>query len=260
MATRVTCSPRPLAKPVGPLRAHTATATTTVNRIISNDSCTPRVWCFCTAGSWSSPRSEASAIPLIRAIHTDPSAMSVSAAVGQRVRYRHLGSAANTIANSPARGAKTTAACRTSACRGSPSISMEVRLNLHLAYLKAQRQSCPASAVGLRGPPSPSLERPGHTLRPMSPSYTDDLRLAHVLADDADSLSTSRFRAQDLHVVTKPDLTPVSDADRSVEEGIRRTLSRARPRDAVVGEEEGSTGHSQRRWVVDPIDGTKNYV
>ncbi|MFL6133112.1 MAG: histidinol-phosphatase, partial [Nocardioidaceae bacterium] len=94
----------------------------------------------------------------------------------------------------------------------------------------------------------------------MSPSYTDDLRLAHVLADDADSLSTSRFRAQDLHVVTKPDLTPVSDADQSVEEGIRRTLSRARPRDAVVGEEEGSTGHSQRRWVVDPIDGTKNYV
>ena len=94
----------------------------------------------------------------------------------------------------------------------------------------------------------------------MSPSFTDDLRLAHVLADDADSLSTSRFRAQDLHVVTKPDLTPVSDADRSVEEGIRRTLSRARPRDAVVGEEEGSTGHSQRRWVIDPIDGTKNYV
>src|SRR3954462_2992157 len=94
----------------------------------------------------------------------------------------------------------------------------------------------------------------------MSPSYTDDLRLAHVLADDADSLSTSRFRAQDLHVVTKPDLTPVSDADRSVEEGIRRTLSRARPRDAVLGEEQGSSGHSQRRWVVDPIDGTKNYV
>src|SRR3954466_5243358 len=91
-------------------------------------------------------------------------------------------------------------------------------------------------------------------------SYTDDLRLAHVLADDADSLSTSRFKAQDLHVVTKPDLTPVTDADRSVEEGIRRTLSRTRSRDAVVGEETGSSGHSQRRWVVDPIDGTKNFV
>jgi histidinol-phosphatase len=94
----------------------------------------------------------------------------------------------------------------------------------------------------------------------MPTNFTDDLRLAHVLADDADSLTTSRFKAQDLHVVTKPDLTPVTDADKSVEEGIRRTLSRARPRDAVLGEEQGSTGHSQRRWVVDPIDGTKNFV
>ena len=94
----------------------------------------------------------------------------------------------------------------------------------------------------------------------MPNNFTDDLRLAHVLADDADSLTTSRFRAQDLHVVNKPDLTPVTDADKSVEEGIRRTLSRARPRDAVLGEEQGSTGFSQRRWVVDPIDGTKNFV
>jgi histidinol-phosphatase len=94
----------------------------------------------------------------------------------------------------------------------------------------------------------------------MPANHTDDLRLAHVLADDADSLTTSRFKAQDLHVVTKPDLTPVTDADRSVEEGIRRTLSRARPRDAVVGEEGGTTGHGSRRWVVDPIDGTKNFV
>ncbi len=94
----------------------------------------------------------------------------------------------------------------------------------------------------------------------MPTSFTDDLRLAHVLADDADSLTTSRFKAQDLHVMNKPDLTPVTDADKSVEEGIRRTLSRARPRDAVTGEEQGSTGHSQRRWVVDPIDGTKNFV
>jgi len=94
----------------------------------------------------------------------------------------------------------------------------------------------------------------------MATTFTDDLRLAHVLADDADSLSTSRFKALDLHVVTKPDLSPVTDADQSVEDGIRRTLSRARPRDAVLGEEGGATGHSQRRWVVDPIDGTKNFV
>ncbi len=94
----------------------------------------------------------------------------------------------------------------------------------------------------------------------MPSDHTDDLRLAHVLADDADSMSQSRFKALDLHVMTKPDLTPVTDADQSVEEGIRRTLSRARPRDAVIGEETGSSGHSQRRWVVDPIDGTKNFV
>ena len=94
----------------------------------------------------------------------------------------------------------------------------------------------------------------------MASQYTDDLRLAHVLADDADSLTTARFKALDLHVMTKPDLTPVTDADTSVEDGIRRTLSRARPRDAVLGEESGATGHSQRRWVIDPIDGTKNFV
>jgi histidinol-phosphatase len=92
------------------------------------------------------------------------------------------------------------------------------------------------------------------------PDYTDDLRLAHVLADDADSITTSRFKALDLHVMSKPDLTPVSDADEAVEESIRRTLSRVRSRDAITGEEQGSTGHSQRRWVIDPLDGTKNFV
>ncbi len=93
-----------------------------------------------------------------------------------------------------------------------------------------------------------------------STDYTDDLRLAHVLADDADSTTQSRFKALDLHVMSKPDLTPVTDADSAVEDGIRRTLSRVRSRDAVIGEEQGTTGHSQRRWIVDPIDGTKNFV
>lgn len=90
--------------------------------------------------------------------------------------------------------------------------------------------------------------------------YTDDLRLAHVLADDADSITTDRFKALDLHVMSKPDLTPVTDADQAVEESIRRTLGRVRSRDAVLGEEQGSTGHSQRQWIIDPIDGTKNFV
>jgi histidinol-phosphatase len=90
--------------------------------------------------------------------------------------------------------------------------------------------------------------------------FTDDLRLAHVLADDADSLTTARFKALDLHVMSKPDLTPVTDADQAVEEMIRRTLGRARSRDAITGEEQGSTGSGARRWIVDPIDGTKNFV
>jgi histidinol-phosphatase len=92
------------------------------------------------------------------------------------------------------------------------------------------------------------------------PEYDDDLRLAHVLADEADTITTGRFKALDLRVDTKPDLTPVSDADRDAEEAIRATLRRARPRDAVHGEEFGDTGHGPRRWVLDPIDGTKNYV
>ena len=85
-----------------------------------------------------------------------------------------------------------------------------------------------------------------------SVDYTDDLRLAHVLADDADSITENRFKALDLHVMSKPDLTPVTDADQAVEEAIRRTLSRVRSRDAVLGEEQGSTGHSQRQWIDRP--------
>jgi histidinol-phosphatase len=90
--------------------------------------------------------------------------------------------------------------------------------------------------------------------------FSEDMRLAHVLADQADSISLDRFKAQDLKVETKPDLTPVTDADRAVEEMLRITLSRARTRDAVMGEEFGTTGHGPRRWVLDPIDGTKNFV
>jgi histidinol-phosphatase len=91
-------------------------------------------------------------------------------------------------------------------------------------------------------------------------SYNDDLRLAHVLADSVDSQTMSRFKALDLRIETKPDLTPVTDADKSAEEAIRGQLSRSRPRDAVLGEEFGSSGHGSRRWIIDPIDGTKNFV
>lgn len=92
-------------------------------------------------------------------------------------------------------------------------------------------------------------------------AYDDDMRLAHVLADAVERVTMDRFRAGDLRVESKPDLTLVSDADRSAEELIRAHLGRSRPRDAIVGEEYAPTeGHGQRRWVVDPIDGTHNFV
>ncbi|WP_159619625.1 histidinol-phosphatase [Ruania rhizosphaerae] len=93
-----------------------------------------------------------------------------------------------------------------------------------------------------------------------APRYDDDLRLAHVIADQVDAQTMSRFKALDLTVESKPDTTPVTDADRSGEEIVRSQLARARPRDAVLGEEFGSTGHGPRQWVIDPIDGTKNFV
>jgi len=92
------------------------------------------------------------------------------------------------------------------------------------------------------------------------PSYDDDLRLAHVLADAAERVTMSRFRADDLVVESKPDLSLVCDADRAAEELVRGQLKRTRPRDAVEGEEFDTTGHGPRRWVIDPIDGTHNFV
>ena len=71
--------------------------------------------------------------------------------------------------------------------------------------------------------------------------YDDDLRFAHVLADSADDIATRRFRALDLRVESKPDLTPVTDADHAVEEALRNVLRRSRPRDAVLGEEFGGS-------------------
>ncbi|POX92265.1 histidinol-phosphatase [Mycobacterium kansasii] len=88
-----------------------------------------------------------------------------------------------------------------------------------------------------------------------------DLLLALALADRADAVTRARFGALDLHVDTKPDLTPVTDADRAVETEIRAALGRERPDDSILGEEFGGTTiFSGRQWIVDPIDGTKNFV
>ena len=89
----------------------------------------------------------------------------------------------------------------------------------------------------------------------------DDMALALQLADEADALTLERFGALDLRVDTKPDLTPVTDADQSTETALRERLSEQRPDDVVLGEEYGGTAvFAGRQWVIDPIDGTKNFV
>ena len=92
-------------------------------------------------------------------------------------------------------------------------------------------------------------------------SVADDMSLALELADAADAVTLDRFGALDLRVDTKPDLTPVTDADRSVEQQLRSSLSTHRPDDSIFGEEFGGTpSFAGRQWVLDPIDGTKNFV
>ncbi|GAB2924937.1 histidinol-phosphatase [Rhodococcus aerolatus] len=94
-----------------------------------------------------------------------------------------------------------------------------------------------------------------------APDLAADLALALAVADAADAITTDRFGALDLRVESKPDLTPVSDADVSVERAARALLADARPADALLGEEMGGeVALSGRQWVIDPIDGTKNFV
>ena len=94
-----------------------------------------------------------------------------------------------------------------------------------------------------------------------SEQILDDLALAHALADLADAITLDRYQAQDLVITTKPDNTPVTDADRAVETAIREALATHRESDGLVGEEFGSDkGSSGRYWVIDPIDGTKNFM
>jgi histidinol-phosphatase len=86
-----------------------------------------------------------------------------------------------------------------------------------------------------------------------------DLDLALQLADAADAISLPHFRSG-LTIETKPDLTPVTEADRAVEVELRRILAEQRPQDAALGEEHGVAGTGSRRWILDPIDGTRNYA
>ena len=90
--------------------------------------------------------------------------------------------------------------------------------------------------------------------------HTADLTLALALADTADRITLERAGAADLQVDRKPDRTPVTDADLAVEDAIRLVLQEERPRDAVLGEERGASAAADRCWLLDPIDGTKNFL
>ena len=87
-----------------------------------------------------------------------------------------------------------------------------------------------------------------------------DLCFALELADLADAITTERFQAADLVVETKPDQTPVTEADRAVEQALRKRIGEERPGHGVVGEEFGADQPGRDRWILDPIDGTKNYL
>ena len=89
----------------------------------------------------------------------------------------------------------------------------------------------------------------------------DDLMFALTLADRANAVTRARFGALDLRIDTKPDLTPVTDADQAVESELREALGRNWPGDRILGQEfGGATTFSGRQWIIDPIDGTKNFV
>jgi histidinol-phosphatase len=86
-----------------------------------------------------------------------------------------------------------------------------------------------------------------------------DLALALTLADASDELTMKHFRTS-FEVRTKSDRTPVSEVDEAVERMLRERLASERPGDGIVGEEFGASGDAMRRWIVDPIDATKNYI
>ena len=91
-------------------------------------------------------------------------------------------------------------------------------------------------------------------------TYTEDLALALELADIADAITRARFLAQDLLVEKKPDATEVTDADRATELAIKEMLAQERPEDGVIGEEFGTSVGNNRVWIIDPIDGTANFM
>lgn len=95
---------------------------------------------------------------------------------------------------------------------------------------------------------------------PFDDDLTDDLALALRLADAADRVAMARFDAPDLNIDLKADQSPVTEADLATERAIRDILVAERPADGIHGEEFGTSGDAARQWIIDPIDGTANYL
>lgn len=93
-------------------------------------------------------------------------------------------------------------------------------------------------------------------------NFGEDLRLLLEIADQVDRYTLEHFTQRDYQVCEKADLTPVSDIDRGAEQMIRQALAAARPDDLIYGEEYGGNAAeaTHARWIIDPIDGTKNFV
>ena len=90
---------------------------------------------------------------------------------------------------------------------------------------------------------------------------TPDLEFALELAQAAEKVAMARYRALDLHIETKPDMTPVTEADKAAETVLRRMITQQRPDDGIIGEEfEELNPQASRKWILDPIDGTRNYL
>ena len=90
-------------------------------------------------------------------------------------------------------------------------------------------------------------------------AFDEELEFAHELADLAGEIGLGYFRGS-FEVTIKPDRTPVTEADLSIESAIRDAVEQRYPGDSVLGEEGGLRGEGRRRWIVDPIDGTKNFA
>ncbi|MBO0979510.1 inositol monophosphatase family protein [Microbacterium sp. SD291] len=98
------------------------------------------------------------------------------------------------------------------------------------------------------------------TASPSADDHSRDLELALRLADAADAQSLPRFDGAELQISTKADRSHVTDADLATERAIREILAQERPADGIFGEEYGAEGDTHRQWIIDPIDGTANYL